>query len=92
MHIHKQLPLYDLQTGDQEECLWVLSWHPSLSSVRPHQGNPPSQSKEQKLEAQQQEHQDLINKQEHVTPNNDGTIVCEMHTERLAHCTQYLFH
>ena len=59
MYLHKLLSLYDLQTGVQEECLWALSWHPSLSSVPPHQGSPPSQSKELPLEAQQQEHQDL---------------------------------
>ena len=59
MYLHKLLSQYDLQTGAQEEYLWPLNWHPSLSSVPPHQENPPSQSKELPLEAQQQEYQNL---------------------------------
>ena len=59
MYLHKLFSQYGLQTGDQEECLWALSWYPSLSSVLACEGNSLNQSKKLPLEAQQQEHQDL---------------------------------
>ena len=56
--LHKLLSQFDLQKEYHEECLWALSWYPSLFLAPPHQGNPPSQNKERTLEPQQ-EHLDI---------------------------------